>query len=561
MTKRLPRNGETGDPRINNPAPHGDREPRPGARPVTTRRARRPFAHGRADPVEVGRIGGKASAESRRARVLGEVGAVLERLAAESFHDFFARRLGHEDASWATWRLVARLYDGTAYDVLSPAEQDLYRRLSGGRTTVPRRLTELWIIAGRGSGKSRFAAAAVAYAASRRYDLRRGERVHAFLLAADQEQAGILFGTASDFLTGDADLKHLVTRQRNDRLDLAHGVTVQVRAGSWRKVRGPTYALVAGDEVSYWWSDDTASNPDAFVLRSVRPGLLKLRGGPGRLLCVTTPHMQQGATWAAYDQHFGKEHERVLVLHGDTRTFNPKMSAEAIAAEVADDPLATAEYDATWRTDLAAFLSPEAIAAVTEPGVLERPPEPGVSYVAFADMSGGSKDSLALCIAHLDADGETAVVDLVRERPPPLDIEGTISEWGPMLERYGIAAVTGDRYARQLTWEVWARGGIAYEFSALSASEIFLEALPVINTRRCVLPDDQTLRLQLTRLVRQARRGGKDLVTHPAGGHDDVAVVACGAIVTALGLQAGGREKLFPPEWFEDDDGNAEAAA
>ncbi|MGH2668382.1 MAG: hypothetical protein ACRDH5_04555, partial [bacterium] len=415
---------------------------------VTTRRAHYHFD----DPArasKAGRKGGLASAESRRVERLGEVGAVLDRLAPESFHDFFAVRLGHGAPSWATWRLVARIYDGVQYAHLSQDEQALYRALSGGRATIPARLRELWIIAGRGSGKTEFEGAAVAYAATRRYELRRGERAVAFLLASDQEQAGVLFGYARDFLTGDADCRRIVTNQTRDRLDLAHGVVVQVRSGHWRKVRGPIYALVCGDEVSYWWNDESSSNPDLQVLRAVRPGLLKLRGGPGRLLCVTTPHMQQGATWEAYDAHFGREHPTTLVLHGDTRLFNPTMSAEHIAAEVANDPLAAHEYDATWRTDLASFLSPEAIAAVTDVGILERPPEPGVSYVAFADMSGGSRDSLALGIAHLAEDGETVLVDLVRERKPPLDIEGTIQEWAPLLERYGIAHVTGDRDARQ----------------------------------------------------------------------------------------------------------------
>jgi len=373
------------------------------------------------------------------------------------------------------------------------------------------------------------------------------------LVAADQTQAGILFGYVHDLLHGDDDLKRLVVSWRTDSLALASGVVVQVRAGHWKKVRGPIMAAFFGDEVGFWWSDETASNPDVQVLRAARPALLKLRGRPGKMLCVTTPHMQAGATWEAYDQHYAKEHPRVLVLHGDTRTFNPTMSAEAIEAAVADDPLAAAEYEATWRTDLASFLSPEAIQAVTDSGTLERPPESGLSYVAFADMSGGSKDSLALAIAHLDPDGETAVLDVVRERKPPLDIAGTIAEWAPLLERFGIASVTGDKYGRQLTEEAWARSGISYEYAVMDASEVYRTALSPINQRRCRLLDDQTLRLQLSRLIRQARRGGKDLITHPPAGHDDVAVVACGAIVQALGLQAGGRQKLFPAEWFPAD--------
>ena len=99
--------------------------------------------------------------------------------------------------------------------------------------------------------------------------------------------------------------------------------------------------------------------------------------------------------------------------------------------------------------------------------------------------------------------------------------------------------------------EAWARAALSYEFSALSASELYLESLTAINTRRVLLPDDQKLRLQLSRLVRQARRGGKDLVTHPAGAHDDLANVACGAVALALGLaQGAASEPLINPDWL-----------
>jgi hypothetical protein len=516
---------------------------------------KRPFRFRRGDPrtTAAQRKGGIVSGQVRRARIRGEVGAVLDDLSRESFHHFYTVRLGFSDPSWSTWQIVAKLFDGIPYDQLTLEEQAIYRQISGGRTTVPADLRETWLVCGRGAGKTHFEAAYAAFTASRHYDLKRGERAYIMLVAADQTQAGILFGYIHDLLHGDKDLKSLVTAWRADSLILAHGVVVQVRTGHWKKVRGPIMALFCGDEVSYWYSEETASNPDVAVLRAVRPALLKLRGRPGRMLCVTTPHLQAGATWEVYDQHFGKESPRVLVLHGDTRRFNPTISEEVIAAQVADDPLAAAEYEASWRTDLASFLNPEAILTVTDTGIIERPPEPGLSYVGFVDMSGGSRDSLALGIAHLEDD--LAVLDLLRERKPPLDIAGTIEEWAPILNRYGIAAVSGDRYGAQLTVEAWARVGVSYEPypGTMDASAYYRELIPVVNTRRCRLLDDPTLRLQLSRLIRRARRGGKDQIDHPPGGHDDVAVVAAGALVTALGLETGGRQKLFPSEWFPEE--------
>lgn len=50
---------------------------------------------------------------------------------------------------------------------------------------------------------------------------------------------------------------------------------------------------------------------------------------------------------------------------------------------------AASEYGAKFRTDLEAFLSPEALQAVTVAGRYELPRVEGRRYVAFTDPSGG----------------------------------------------------------------------------------------------------------------------------------------------------------------------------
>jgi hypothetical protein len=51
---------------------------------------------------------------------------------------------------------------------------------------------------------------------------------------------------------------------------------------------------------------------------------------------------------------------------------------------------------------LADYIWRETVDAVTMPDRHELPPEPGVTYAAFCDPSGGVSDSLTLAIAHLD---------------------------------------------------------------------------------------------------------------------------------------------------------------
>ncbi len=58
--------------------------------------------------------------------------------------------------------------------------------------------------------------------------------------------------------------------------------------------------------------------------------------------------------------------------------------------------------------------------------------------------------------------------------------------------------------------------------------------LPLINSQRCKLLDNDRLVNQLTNLERRVGRGtGKDSIDHPSGAHDDLANAAAGAIVSA----------------------------
>jgi hypothetical protein len=70
--------------------------------------------------------------------------------------------------NWATWRIIARLIDGDAH-LLTTEEQALALQLTGGTvltTTAPR---EVYVGAGRRSGKSRFGALVAVWLAAQEY--------------------------------------------------------------------------------------------------------------------------------------------------------------------------------------------------------------------------------------------------------------------------------------------------------------------------------------------------------------------------------------------------------
>ena len=72
--------------------------------------------------------------------------------------------------------------------------------------------------------------------------------------------------------------------------------------------------------------------------------------------------------------------------------------------------------------------------------------------------------------------------------------------------------------------------GIMYELSEMTKSDLYVNALPLINAGRVDLLDLLRLISQLCALERRTSRQGKDSVDHPQGGHDDVANVVAGVL-------------------------------
>jgi hypothetical protein len=61
-------------------------------------------------------------------------------------------------------------------------------------------------------------------------------------------------------------------------------------------------------------------------------------------------------------------------------------------------------------------------------------PERKQSYIAFVDPSGGSSDAMTLAIAHKE--GETEILDVIRERKPPFSPEAVVEEYAKLIRDY-----------------------------------------------------------------------------------------------------------------------------
>jgi hypothetical protein len=236
------------------------------------------------------------------------------------------------------------------------------------------------------------------------------------------------------------------------------------------------------------------------------------------LLAASSPYARRGELYRAFREHHAIDDAPALVWRAATRTMNPSVPQSFIDRETERDPAsAAAEYGAEFRTDIESYISPEVVESVTMPGRHELPPMSGIVYSAFIDPSGGSgQDSMTLAICHRDKSG-TAILDAIRERRPPFSPEVVTNEFASLLKTYRITKVTGDRFAGEWPREQLRKRGIAYDVAEHPKSQIYLEALPALNSGKVELLDHPRLTAQLCGLERRTARGGKGFHRPRAG--------------------------------------------
>jgi hypothetical protein len=333
---------------------------------------------------------------------------------------------------------------------------------------------------------------------------------------------------------------------------LKSGVIIATHANSFRSIRGRTLLAVILDEVSMW-RDETSATPDLEVYRAVLPALMTTKG---LLVAISTPYRRTGLLHQKHRDHFGQDGDDVLVVQGPSTTFNPTLAQAEVDAAVAADPEgARSEWEATFRSDLAAFLDEQIVEAVVDRGrPPELPPRSNVRYFAFADPSGGRHDTYALCIGHCE--GELIVVDVVRGTKPPFDPHEVTRDFAALVKEYRVREVRGDRYSAEWVTTAFKAAGITYKPSDKSKSDLYLEALPLFTRRAVAIPDHPQLIRELRLLERATHRGGRDSVDHPRAGSDDYANALCGCAVQAA--KPGYVSWLFDDACWDDDEREGE---
>jgi len=443
--------------------------------------------------------------------------------------DLFGKWFKHDKYQWITWFTFLRTMFGLK--LLDP-QLDIYQKCTGRKKPTQRAVQEAYLICGRRSGKSRVLALMAVFLAcfvDWRPCLAPGERGTIILVATDRKQARVMFRYIEAFLKQTDLLKDVIIRDTREMFELKKSINIEIHTASLRGVRGYTIVAALLDEIAFFRSEES-TNPDTEILEALRPGTATVPGS--MILCASSPYDRRGVLWEAYQEYYGKEDPDILVWKAPTWVMNPTVPDKFLKKQFRKDPVsADAEYGGNFRMDVSKLVSEEVILSAIEPGLYELPYIASHYYTGFVDVSGGSSDSYTLGIAHYDEVTRKVVLDLVREWMVPFSPMEVTRQAVSILKAYGISEVTGDRYGGEWPREQFEEGGINYNLSPKTKTELYQDLLPMLNSGTAQLVDMRTLKNQLKSLERRTQRGGREIIDHPPKAKDDVANAAAGAVV------------------------------
>jgi hypothetical protein len=433
--------------------------------------------------------------------------------------------------SWDIWRVMLIAAMGEA---LTLPERRIFTQFTGRPIEPCQQVEEAAFVVGRRGGKDRAASVLATYISAlcdHSDVLAPGERGLVVCLSLGQRGAMITLDYIAAVFQSTPMLRKLIKRRTADTIELKNGIAIEVRAASFRRIRGITALAVIASEVALWMDESTSSNPDSEIMAAVRPAL-GTTGGP--LIQISTPYARKGELFETYRKHFGPSGDPlVLVAQGTTREFNPTFSQRVVDRALERDPAANrAEYLALFRDDIESLVSQETVDACIVPGRLELPPAAGCCYVGRLDPASGSgQDSMTAAVAYRNVQGH-AVLAALREWRPRFSPETVVAEAGALFKAYGISKIVGDRWGGEFVQEPFRRQyNINYEVAERPKSDYYRDLVPLINSKKVELLDHARLISQLCNLERQTARSGKESIDHAPGGHDDLINVAALALV------------------------------
>ena len=454
---------------------------------------------------------------------------IIDAIRDENLFRHFLDRDG-DLSSWSGWSHALRALYGLP--IKSRSGRTLLNECSGRQTrTLPKEgFDTALFLTGRRSGKSRTSAIIGAYEAAlagHEEKLAAGEKGIVAICSPTRSQSN----TVRNYLKSVFDTTPLLTneiiRETREGFDLRNNISIQILAGDYRTVRGPTLVAAIVDEAAFFGHDvESKVKSDTELMRALQPGLATTGG---KLIAISTPYARKGWCFNTFKRHYGNEAGRTLVWNCPSRTMNPTLNQSIIDRAMEDDPAsARSEYLGQFRDDIAEYLPRSVIESAVIPGRRELIPRREQDYRCFVDVSGGRGDDAALAIAHRT--DRNCVIDLIRRYQPPFNPYDVCREMAEVIKRFRCHEVTGDNYAAEFVAQAFEACGLIYRKSEKIKSALYLELLPRLCSGEVELLDDPTLINQLSSLERRTRSGGRDIIDHPPGKKDDLANAVAGVV-------------------------------
>jgi hypothetical protein len=441
--------------------------------------------------------------------------------------------------SWAGWRLLLIASVG---EQLTDDERVVFKSFTG-RDHEPGAMIDTWLtVSGRRSGKTTAVAVLVVYLACLcdwSDDLSLGERGVALYLAPTQDQAGRAFRYAREFIEHSPLTAKLVVNRTADSIELSNGIDIEIQAANWRYVRGVTCIAVVLDECAFLRNEADSANKDEDIVTALRPSLVTTNGP---MLLISSPATEVGVVYQIHKRHYGADGDPlILVVQADSQTLNPKLDQARIDREYALDAEGSqAEWGGKFRVPISVYLPRSLVESAVEKGMSVRRRLPGVQYLAFIDCASGTgTDSFAMAVGHRsrDSDRDIVVIDAVWETRPPFPAVDVVKGYADALKQWGISSVMGDDYSGGILPSMFAKHGIAYFSCPLTASQLYLHALPAWTSRMVVMCDASRAVDQLVNLRRKVGQAGQESVVHLGNSHDDIANAISGLIYRLTPLE------------------------
>jgi len=462
--------------------------------------------------------------------------------------------------SFWTWRVIAKLLDGLP--LTEPREIALFEQCTGRKYNrqAIRAVRRLIVLVGRRGGKDRFMSAVAVWRAALCQNwnahISPGEGAVVLLLGADRKQAAILRKYCHGLLQNPG-MAAEVTRLTDEVVEFRSGGSLEIITNDARLARGRSAIGVLGSEACQWKTGEATSS-DEEVVGAAEPSMAmcpdNLPDDPGGLLILgSSVFRRKGYMYRRFKELHGNNDSNDICWFATSQTMNPRLSQAVVDAALASDRLkASAEYLNIWREDVSDFVPADVVEGCTDFDIYERPPAPGIQYWAMDDAATGVPGgaSYAMAIAHRE--GDDVVLDAVRERRPRFVMRDVVVEFAQTLRTYNISEIAGDKFARAIVADEWARNNIRSVDSEFDTSGHYARVLPMLMGGRAKLINSATLRAQLCSLERHVPPSGHEQIRKPqvASAHDDVAAAVAGALV-----RASAKRTLFGPDaiWLDHD--------